>query len=362
MAKDLREQMSQLIGLDLRNPLVTLTGLLEQLRLVSHPPLSGPQKNLLDRIVSVNGHLLDAMDRITSLCGLESEGRILKKQFLDARHVVAEATRKLGQLAEWKGVEIDNQVAEGTRLFAEPMLLGEVVYELLSNAIKFSHQGGVVEVSAHTEGEVVVVVRDYGIGIAPKDLASLAVTGELSTPEGGGSREPLDRRSRGRGFGLASCIRVMERHGGSLEMNSLLGRGSTFSLSLPVMEPRVMVVEDQAMDRDLFASYLEGLRVTVLPMENGRQALERLSTAKEEELPHLIVTDITMPEMDGFQLLEAITTDPRLQEIPVILVTGDESAVQRVRAFRLGAADFSVKPLVVEDFIPRVCRVLGCSL
>ena len=110
------------------------------------------------------------------------------------------------------------------------------------------------------------------------------------------------------------------------------------------------------MMREILSGHLNALGVYVTSVLNGRQAIEAL---KMEDPFHLIITDVSMPVMGGFELLEKLKADPQTAQIPVIIVTGDEKNEPREQALNLGAADFTVKPIKEEEFTPHVRRFLG---
>jgi len=115
-------------------------------------------------------------------------------------------------------------------------------------------------------------------------------------------------------------------------------------------------VEDDIFLRELLSLHLKSIGVAVLEASNGHEALE---IARGQEPPHLVLTDLIMPEMDGFAFLRQMKNDPCTTSIPVIVITGDNTVDTRREALNLGALDFTVKPLIVEDFLPRVRRVVA---
>jgi CheY-like chemotaxis protein len=116
--------------------------------------------------------------------------------------------------------------------------------------------------------------------------------------------------------------------------------------------PKILIVDDEENNRYLQKQYLSGIGVEILEAETGEEAIAFL----DKTIPHLIISDITMPGMGGFKFLERIKISPRTKSIPVIMVTANTDTKNRERAFQLKADDYVTKPIHREDFIPRVRR------
>ena len=349
-ATRLKDKFVSLVAHDLRGPLGGIVGLAELVANASANDL-GPEESqeLANEIWMSGKRLLNVVEDLLDISRLQ-QGKITPHpEFLDAHYVVSSAVQPLAQTAQGKEVTIVNQVAEGSRLYADPTLFGQVLQNLISNAIKFSENGGKIRVFTPPSQPTAVAVQDRGVGIPAEVIPKLFKLEEkVSTPGTAGER--------GTGFGMPFSHNIMEAHGGTLRVESQIGAGSTFFAELPVVKPRVMVVDDQSMARNILSMHLSTLDVEVSEAGDGREALAKL---KGPQKPHLILLDIVMPEMDGFQLLEALQRDPATQSIPVIMVTGDDKIETREKALRMGAVDFTVKPVVVPDLIPRVRRVVG---
>ena len=153
------------------------------------------------------------------------------------------------------------------------------------------------------------------------------------------------------GMGLPLCHDIMKAHGGAIAVESSAA-GAVFRVTLPEAKALALVVDDLEPAREEIVDQLSKMGVEALEAANGKEALDRLAEAE----PHLVITDISMPEMDGFELLTIIRKSPSFEKIPVIVITSSGDMAAREKAFHLGADDFVTKPLVAEDFIPRVKR------
>lgn len=347
-ATRLKDQFVSLVAHDLRSPLSSIFGLLEFIASDENHPLSAGQKALVEEILSSGRNLTEMVENILNIGRLKTGKISPKKSFLDGRCLVDGILRRISHPIALKHLSVENTIPINTRLFGDSVLLGTVVQNLLTNALKFSYPGTRIEVFL-TEGErSIISVRDCGVGI-PVELQSklFCVAEKVSTPGTAGER--------GTGFGLPFSHDIIAAHDGQLEVASIPGKGSTFSICLPKVRPQILLVDDQEMDRMLLATVLARLDLDIIEAGNGRTALKLL----QEYAPHLIVSDVTMPGMSGFELLKQVKETPGIDTIPVILITGDEKVETRDQAFRLGAADFTIKPIVIHDFLPRVRHQLG---
>jgi CheY-like chemotaxis protein len=159
---------------------------------------------------------------------------------------------------------------------------------------------------------------------------------------------------RGTGMGLPLSHDIVAAHGGTLRVESVVGQGTTVTAELPPHRPVVLVVDDEEDLRALFKRYLLRQGCDVVEAGNGEEALALLKTIDA----NLIVTDVQMPRLDGFGLLDAIRRNPEIGDTPVIVVTVGTDVETRDRAFALGANDFVTKPIAPHDFLPRVRRFL----
>jgi len=240
----------------------------------------------------------------------------------------------------------------------------QVVINLISNAVKFTEAGSVTCSAARRGGEIIVSVTDTGVGIAPSDQPKVF---ERFKQVG----DTLTDKPKGTGLGLPICREIVEHHGGRIWVESTLGKGSTFSFALPLAgkaadaggpvelaalirqlrdhvvvstprttdrKPRILVVDDEANIRDLLTQEFTDAGYHVSVAENGREAI----AAVRGDRPDLIVLDVMMPEMNGFDVAAVLKNDPQTLDIPIVIL----SIVQdRDRGFRLGVDRYLTKPI-----------------
>ena len=255
-----------------------------------------------------------------------------------------------------------------------PDYLDKVMNNLLSNALKFTPEGGWVRVRSGQEaGKFVLEVADSGIGIAPEALEHIF--------------EPFfqaDGQSRklGSGVGLALVRQILDAVGGQIEVKSQLGVGTRFVIQIPIRHEnrpplpsmgqavpldlehlaetpprdedcRILIVEDNP-DVAHYMGSLLCQRYSVYYASDGRQGVERAL----ELMPDLIITDLMMPELDGFELCQQIRTSPITDHIPIIVVTAKISDKERIRGFEVGADAYLAKPFNSDELRALVERQL----
>ncbi len=261
---------------------------------------------------------------------------------------------------------------EAVLLHGDDARLVQVLHNLLDNASKFSPHGGRIDVGARTEGPVVAIrITDHGVGIAQNALETIF---DLFEQEGAPGRRPVD----GFGLGLAICRTFVELHGGRISAESDgPGRGATFTVRLPIdrmgrterggePEPaahaqpaaaplRIVVVDDNRDSADTLAMLLQmkGHAPRV-----AYRADEALALARDY-VPHLMILDLTMPDVDGFTLLYELRALDALRDTTCVALSGHARASDLARTERAGFDDHLVKPVemaVLDALLQRVAR------
>ncbi len=349
---------------ELRTPLNSIIGFSRVILNGIDGPITDLQRTDLTAIHNSGVHLLGLINDILDLSKIEAGRMELRKESVDLAPVVKGVLDTCTPLVQGKPVEMIDQVsADIPPVYADPTRVRQVVLNLVSNAIKYTDRGAIT-VSAHLQGdEVIVGIRDTGIGIQPQDLNKVF---EPFRQVG----RAVERRAAGTGLGLAISRRFVEMHGGHIWVESEPGQGSTFSFTLPIMasarpaatperaeQPAahpasrtVLVVDDDPDVISLFRRYLEEQGYQII---GATDAVEALRVAWEQH-PYAITLDINMPEEDGWTVLRALKEDKATRDIPVIIcsVVQDEDT-----GFSLGAADYLTKPIRQEDLLAALERL-----
>lgn len=308
---------------ELRSPLNSIAALTKLLREPDSEPLTGDQDNQLRLIQSAAAQLQGMVDELLDLAKAES-GR-LQPEFsdVDIAGLVNDLCTSLRPVTP-DGVELVARTLDDLPpLSTDPVLLGQVLRNLLSNALKFTERGQVSLIISRPAAELVsFAVADSGIGIAAEDLD--LVFEEFYQVPG-----PLQLRSKGTGLGLPYARRVVRVLGGELSLSSSPGNGSTFTFTLPVtpgtptaLQPlpalgTVLVVDDELGFRHLVRALLNGAASRVLEAD-GVDAARRLL---QQSPPDLVLLDLRMPDGRGERVLETMAAERTLREVPVVVVT-----------------------------------------
>ncbi|MCX6602220.1 MAG: ATP-binding protein, partial [Acidobacteria bacterium] len=285
--------------------------------------------------------------------------------------VVERAIAATSSLFEAKNIALVSHLPPTPLITGDSDRLIQVVINLLSNAVKFTDAGTVTCAVAVRAGELLVSVQDSGIGIKPEDQPKVF---EKFKQVG----DTLTDKPQGTGLGLPISKEIVEYHGGRLWVESELGKGSTFFFTLPlsgeklapsfdiealvrqlkesvaVHRPRpnsVLVVDDDANIRAVLQQEFTEAGYPVRLAENGRVALEMV----RQEAPGLIILDVMMPEMNGFDVAAVLKGDPATADIPIIILSIVED---KERGFRLGVDRYLTKPIDTEALFREVGTLL----
>ena len=214
---------------ELRTPLNAVIGLADLLLLEGRDPLTKRQQEYLEGITQSGRHLLAMVNDVLDLAKIEAGKHALDLTTIATGDAIEEAVSLLQPLARTRGVELIADVErDAPALRVDPMRLRQILYNLISNAVKFTNREGAVRVSARSDSRGLAIrVEDTGIGIAPEDMTRLFREFEqLNLPSGD--------RPAGTGLGLALTRRLVVMHGGTIDVSSRLGHGSIFTVRLPV--------------------------------------------------------------------------------------------------------------------------------
>jgi signal transduction histidine kinase/DNA-binding response OmpR family regulator len=349
---------------ELRTPLSAILGFSELMRLEPRQDDKIPvPADWVDHIHRGGEHLLSLINDVLDLSKVEAGRLELRPEPVDLPAAIAESVAGLRPLAERKRIELIASVSE-LNLTVDRGRLRQIVYNLLSNAIKYTPDGGTIRIAAQQNGgDVRIAVTDTGIGIAPKDHA--AVFEEFRQVGDPASRQP------GTGLGLALTRRLVEAHGGGIELESDLGKGSTFTVVLPTgmavsapqtmtessarLQPAraasstVLVVEDDPSAVRLLREYLEPAGYEVRVAADGSAGIDVAAQLR----PMAIVLDVLLPGIDGWEVLRRLKAQPLVGDVPVIMLTVVD---ERDVGLALGAADYLVKPIQRDALLASVSR------
>jgi PAS domain S-box-containing protein len=362
-ANRLKSQFLASMSHELRTPLNAILGFSELLLDQTAGPLGEKQKRWVDFIQKGGRHLLQLINDILDLSKIEAGQVELNVERFLVEVAIPEVVSNIRPLLMEKKISLTSRIEPELFVLADRVRFKQILYNLLSNAVKFTPTAGQIAIEAARSGDQVrFELIDNGIGIDPQHQHIIFEEfRQVESPDGA--------VKEGTGLGLAITRRLVEQHGGKIAVESELGKGAKFTFTLPLgqshavvqipsaavpapsksKQPIVLVVDDEAQDRELLANYLspEGYRiVTAAP---GDEAI-----AKARDLrPDVITLDILMSTGSGWEMLYRLRNTPETAKTPIVVVSIVD---QRRLGFSLGAAEYLVKPVSKEILLEALSR------
>lgn len=360
---------------ELRTPLNAVLGITESLLEQISGPLNEKQQKYLQTVSESAQHLLELINDILDLAKINA-GRIdLDINKADIVSVANASLRMVRELAQKKGVATGLKIDSGIKLaWVDERRLKQMLVNLLSNAVKFTPHGGNIGLEVRGDAPASILyftVWDTGIGINPQDLRSLFQP--FVQLDAG-----LARGNQGTGLGLVLVSQMARLHGGSVTVESEPGKGSRFTISLPWVvaggsdmlvrrehpaikqnisairkkegSPIILIVEDTEAVTMLISDYLKQHGYQVMVARDGYEGIARSA----ETRPDLILMDVMMPELDGFETTRRIRNNPELADVPIIALTALAMAGDRERCIAAGMNDYLSKPVKLKELLDAI--------
>jgi PAS domain S-box-containing protein len=360
---------------EIRTPLNAIIGMTE---LVLGDRMTPQQQSEYLRMVLESGEaLLDVINDVLDFSKVEAGKLELECEPFRLRDCLGDAMRSLSTRVRSADLEIASDIQPEVPhvLIGDAGRLRQIVVNLIGNALKFTEQGEIVlsvRVADQTDREVELQfsVQDTGIGIPPEKLAGIFDAFEQVDTT-------LTRRFGGTGLGLAICRKLTELMRGRIWVESQVGQGSAFHFTgrfpytiggdelqeaVPgsVQGKRVLVVDDNATSRRVLGEMLESWDLETTSVGRAREALDTLANAGDPPAPFdLLLADVSMPDMDGFTLVEQIREEPRWQHLPVILLASAHVQNEFEECERLQVSGQVSKPVKQSDLLDAVTRAIG---
>ncbi|WP_306414642.1 ATP-binding protein, partial [Corallococcus carmarthensis] len=355
-----KDEFLAMLGHELRNPLAPILTALQLMRLRGETAAER-ERTLIERQVT---HLVRMVDDLLDVSRVTRGKVTLKRERVTLTDVLAKAIEQISPLIEQRQHTLEVDLPErGTDLHGDPTRLAQVFANLLTNAAKYTEPGGFLAVTGTREGQQLVVsVRDTGVGIAPEILPRVF---DLFVQE----HQALDRSQGGLGLGLAIARSLVTLHEGTISAQSAgRGLGSTFTVRLPALEAevpaalptpqpgafvpqeptsvsaRVLIVDDNRDAADVLSESLEFLGCTTRVAYDGPSGLEAAKTFQ----PEIALLDIGLPVMDGYELARLLRQQEEPRPLKLVAVTGYGQESDRQRSKAAGFDAHLVKPLHFE--------------
>ncbi len=333
----------------------------------------------IDIMVSEGERLTKLINDVLDIAKMEA-GRVdWNMQSFSVHELIERAASATFSLFEQKGLELIVDVKEDLpKIVGDRDRLLQVVINLISNAIKFTEEGSVTCKASCTDNEITVSVIDTGMGIPEVDQPKIF---EKFKQVG----NPLTDKPKGTGLGLSICQQIVKHHGGRIWVESELDQGSTFSFTLPIgvsavdgvttiptntsvrqlpelrvntesspanPNKTILVVDDEAPIRELLRQQLSTQGYKLREAKDGREAIAEV----KKQLPDLVILDVKMPEMSGFDVAAVLKHNPQSMSIPIIMLSVEE---EQERGYRLGIDRYLTKPINAQELLDAVRYLLA---
>ncbi len=361
---------------EIRTPLNAIIGLSH---LCLQTGLEPRQRDYLVKTQRAAQSLMQTVNDVLDFSKIEAGGLTLEARPFDLEAILVSIDSIIGYLARSKGISLAVNMGEDVprAIVGDSFRFEQVLLNLAGNAVKFTATGGVTLEVRRAGGDGAAVdlefrVRDTGIGLSAEERDRLFrpfSQADASTT----------RRFGGTGLGLTICKRIVEHMGGRIWVESEPGRGSIFAFRVrcPVataaapaagrerdgsglaerLLARILIVEDNDFNQQILRELLQAAGATVQVAGNGREALEVL---RASDLPFdLVLMDVQMPEMDGFEATRRIRADPVLAGLPVVAMTANAGEDDRARCLAAGMDGFESKPINPARICTNIARWLA---
>ena len=363
-ATQLKSQFLANMSHELRTPLNSIIGYAELVVAGTYGDLTDLQQDRLQKVMR-NGHiLLELINDVLDLSKIEAGRLALALTRVPTGGMLDDLLKEFEPKATEKGLALVRGYGKLPAMQVDAGRARQILSNLLSNAIKFTDQG-VVIVRAHYDPahhQVVISITDTGPGIDPAQQERIFE----AFPN---VESVIARQHEGTGLGLAIARRLSEMHNGNLWFESVVGQGSTFHVALPaddeapapvsIITPRrrssgpvVLVIDDDHESIEVLQGHLESARYRVYGALNANEGLK----LAHELHPALITLDIRMPDMDGWQLLQALRRDPVTAATPVLVVSATDEPAGRALPDMSG---YITKPIQPDALLDHVRRLLS---
>jgi signal transduction histidine kinase/DNA-binding response OmpR family regulator len=368
----MKNEFVSIVSHELRTPMTSIKGYVDMLAMGAAGAVTEKQHRYLDIIKTSADRLSEMVDELLDLSRIEAGKVQMNYQSVSLPRVLHEVVAMLQKNFDDRNIQLHLDIPDDLAdVLADPGRLNQIVTNLLSNALKYTFEGHVEVRVRVADGQVQVDVSDTGIGMSKEDQAKLFTRFfRASTARA--------REISGSGLGLSIARSLIEMQGGRIWVESAVGQGSTFSFTIPTLpeslahmaptEPppammirpratpsKILVVDDELPVAQALCRQLEAGGYTALISTRGTDVLP---LARREQ-PNLILLDVTLSDIDGFEALRQIKQGADTRSIPVIITS---VTLDREKSLALGAADCLVKPVGDHQLLTSVQRVLAAAL
>ena len=349
---------------DIRTPMDSIIGFTE----LAKKNIDNKEKleDCLEKITRASGHLMNLINEVLDISKIDSGTSVVEENLCSIHSIIDNVCQIMQHEVEQKKlkIELDYSMLDEDVLSCDDVRLNQILLNLVSNAVKYSYEGGKITISViqlSTDDESVILnefhIKDEGCGMTPEFLE------HVFEPFARDKTSPV--AADGTGLGLTIAKSLTEILGGEITVVSELGNGTEFTVSIPLSIPslseieeeediviydfkgrHVLVVDDNQLNREILVEALREEGFIVDEAIDGSFAIEKLRDS-EPGTYELVILDLQMPVMDGYETTKIIRNfkDSRVAQIPIVAVTADALPEEKTRAFNCGVNAYLVKPV-----------------
>ncbi|MCD9024722.1 hybrid sensor histidine kinase/response regulator [Cohnella silvisoli] len=380
---------------ELRTPLHGMINIVQSLLEGSEGRLTAGQEANLKMALTVGRRMSHLLHDILDLSYINDDAVGLNRQPVHVRPVVAAVLSVMSYLTDGKNISLNNRVSDQLpAVYADEHRLFQIIFNLIHNAIKHTPEGEVRIEASEMSGSIEIIVSDTGVGI-PKERQEEIFQSFI---KGNGDN---NTRMAGVGLGLSICKRLVELHGGNIRVQSVPGEGTAFSFAIPVAseqpdcwngdgsiaallastrtdteileeynqklpsfvdsegEKHIAIVDDDPVNVHVMLQILSSERMKISVFSNGEDLLKELEGMLKFDL---IVLDVMLPQMSGYEVCNKVRERYTLYELPVLMLTARSQLADLVTGFQAGANDYVVKPIERAELKSRVRTLLSVKV
>ncbi len=358
------------ISHDIRTPMDSIIGFTE----LAKKNMDNPEKlaDSLEKISRASDHLMNLVNEVLDISKIDSGKSVVEEEMCSIHEIIDNVCQILQNEIDNKKltVDLDFSMLDEDVLSCDSLRLNQILLNLISNAVKYSYEGGRIQISViqlSTEDESIIVnefhIRDEGCGMTPEFME------HVFEPFARDKSSPVS--AEGTGLGLTIAKSLVEIMGGTIEVVSELGKGSEFTAIIPLSIPqlteieeeqdiviydfkgrRVLVVDDNQLNREILVEAMREEGFVVDEAIDGSFAIEKLRDS-EPGTYELVILDLQMPVMDGYETTRIIRNfqNPKVSEIPIVALTADALPEEKSRAFNCGVNAYLVKPVDMPSLL-----------
>lgn len=370
---------------EIRSPLSGIIGVAESMLEGATGKLSKEQNKNLSMIVSGGTRLYSLVNDILDFSKIKNNNIELDFKSLDIKSLLEIVLATIKPLYKSKGLEVKTTIPSHlSQVIGDEERVQQILYNLIGNAIKFTESGS-IHIKVESSGKFAnISIEDTGIGIQEDKLDNLFLSFqdiEMTT----------NRTFRGTGLGLAISKKLVELHGGEIGVKSSYGKGSRFFFSLPQVETesiliptnpsvssslliqdetedidsntiekkyeaKILIVDDEPLNRQVLKNQLGSEGYETWEASSGKEVLSMM--LEDERIPDLVILDVVMPIMNGYEVCSRLREKFNLQELPIILLTTKNKIQDAVVGLEAGANDYLSKPFDKRELLTRVNNLL----